>query len=121
MGVRGSLLQWLRSFLVGRKQRVNVNGSFSDWIAVGSGIPQGTVLGPVLFVAFVNDMPDCIESACKLFADDTKVYVGAGSELGRRQLQHDLDALATWSHKWRLPFNPAKCTVLHLGKKDARK
>ena len=108
MGVRGSLLQWLRSFLVGRKQRVNVNGSFSDWIAIGSGIPQGTVLGPVLFVAFVNDMPGCIERACKLFADDTEVYVGAGSQLGRMQLQYDLDVLATWSHKWRLPFNPVK-------------
>ena len=84
--------------MVGRKQRVNVNGIFSDWIVVGSGIPQGTVLGPVLFVVFVNDMPGCIERACKLFADDTEVYVGAGSQLGRMQLQYDLDVLATWSH-----------------------
>ena len=120
MGIRGRLLEWLRSFLTDRKQRVILNGSASDWTPVGSGIPQGTVLGPVLFIAFVNDLPDCIESACKLFADDTKVYVGAGTELGRGKLQKDLDALATWSRKWRLPFNPAKCTVLHLGRQNVR-
>ena len=118
MGVRGRLLEWLRSFLTERKQRVTVNGSFSDWVAVGSGIPQGTVLGPVLFIAFVNDLPGCVESACKLFADDTKVYVGAGTEIGRRKLQQDLDAMATWSRKWKLPFNPSKCTVLHLGSQN---
>ena len=118
MGVRGLLLEWLRLFLTGRKQRVVVNGSVSDWTPVGSGIPQGTVLGPVLFIVFVNDLPDCIESGCKLFADDTKVYVGAGTSLGRGKLQQDLDALATWSRRWKLPFNPAKCTVLHLGSRN---
>ena len=99
MGVRGLLPEWLRSFLTGRKQRVVVNGSVSDWTPVGSGIPQGTVLGPVLFIVFVNDLPDCIESGCKLFADDTKVYVGAGTSPGRGKLQQDLDALATWSRR----------------------
>ena len=120
MGIRGSLLEWLRSFLTGRKQRVIVNGSVSDWTTVGSGIPQGTVLGPVLFIAFVNDLPDCIESACKLFADDTKVYVRAGTEVGRAKLQQDLDALASWSHRWKLPFNPAKCTILHVGSQNVQ-
>ena len=120
MGVRGLLLEWLRSFLTGRKQRVVVNGSVSDWTPVGSGIPQGTVLGRVLFIVFVNDLPDCIESGCKLLADDTKVYVGAGTSVGRGKLQQDLDALATWSRRWKLPFNPAKCTVLHLGSRNER-
>ena len=118
MGVRGILLEWFRSFLTERRQRVVVNGSVSDWTAVGSGIPQGTVLGPVLFIVFVNDLPDCIESACKLFADDTKVYVGAGNAHYREKLQQDLDALVTWSQRWKLPFNPAKCTVLHLGSRN---
>ena len=120
MGVRGTLLEWLRSFLTERKQRVVVNGSVSDWTVVGSGIPQGTVLGPVLFIAFVNDLPGCIESSCKLFADDTKVYVGAGTECGREQLQRDLEALANWSRRWKLPFNPAKCTILHLGSQNVQ-
>ena len=120
LGDPSSRLEWLRSFLTERKQRVTVNGSFSDWAAVGSGIPQGTVLGPVLFIAFVNDLPGCVESACKLFADDTKVYVGAGTEIGRRKLQQALGALAAWSRKWKLPLNPSKCTVLHLGSQNVR-
>ena len=67
-----------------------------------------------------NDLPGCVESACKLFADYTKVYVGAGTEIGRRRLQQDLDALAARSRKWKLPFNPSKCTVLHLGSQNVR-
>ena len=77
-------------------------------------------MGPVLFIAFVNDLPGCVESACKLFADDTKVYVGAGTEIGRGRLQQVLDALAACSQKWKLPFNPSKCTVLHLGSQNLR-
>ena len=73
-GIQGSALTWIRSFLTGRSQRVVVNGADSSWSQVTSGIPQGSVLGPRLFLLFINDMPDDIMSSIKIFADDTKVY-----------------------------------------------
>ena len=73
-GIAGSLLTWFRNFLVGRQQRVLVQGSCSSWTSVKSGVPQGTILGPILFLIYINDLPDDITSKIKLFADDTKVY-----------------------------------------------
>ena len=74
-GIKGDLLQWIRSFLSGRPQCVNVNGILSDWKDVISGVPQGSIIGPILFVIFINDMPDEVkESVCKLFADNCKLY-----------------------------------------------
>ena len=112
-GVRGKLLGWIEAFLVGRKQRVVIQGSKSAWAPVTSGIPQGSVLGPTLFTIFVNDMPSQVTNSIKLFADDTKLYCrvpddGAG-------LQADIDALVRWSEKWLLPFNASKCKVMHIG------
>ena len=73
-GIDGNLLKWIESFLTGRKQRVNVNGEMSSWADVHSGIPQGSVLGPILFIIFINDLPDVVECYVKIFADDTKVF-----------------------------------------------
>ena len=73
-GVCGNLLNWIQHFLTGRKQRVTVNGKLSAWAIVLSGIPQGSVLGPILFVIFINDLPDMIRSTVKIFADDTKIF-----------------------------------------------
>ena len=74
-GIQGKVLAWIRSFLLGRRQRVVVSGQKSDWSAVSSGVPQGSVLGPILFLVYVNDLPTCVRSGTKLFADDTKLYV----------------------------------------------
>ena len=75
IGIKGDLLNWIRSFLSGRTQCVNVDGAVSNWRNVLSGIPQGTVLGPILFVIFINDMPEELKyNMCKLFADDCKLY-----------------------------------------------
>ena len=71
-GISGNLLQWSQAFLVGRSMRVMVNGSSSSWVEVCSGVPQGSVLGPLLFLIFVNDLPDWVRSSIKMFADDTK-------------------------------------------------
>ena len=112
-GIRGKLLNWITAFLLDRQQRVVVQGSRSAWAPVTSGVPQGSVLGPVLFTIFVNDMPWEVSSSIKLFADDTKLYrrVPRGDD----DLQADIDALVRWSTKWLLPFNASKCTVMHIG------
>ena len=73
-GIDGELLSWVKDFLNGRRQRVILNGECSDRKNVTSGVPQGSVLGPVLFIIYVNDMPDSLQNFCKIFADDTKIY-----------------------------------------------
>ena len=100
-------------FLLDRQQRVVVQGSRSTWAPVTSGIPQGSVLGLVLFTMYVNDLPWEVSSNVKLFADDTKVYCRVPR--GREGLQADIDALLRWSERWLLPFNASKCKVMHLG------
>ena len=108
VGVAGKLLDWIRSFLTGRRKRVRVDGVMSEWIEITSGIPQGSVLGPILFVIFINDMPDkVIFNTCKLFADDSKLY-------GSANMQQELGDLVKWSTKWP-PFNEIKCDTLHFG------
>ena len=115
LGIRGKLLKWIEAFLTMRRQRIVVSGTMSDWREVASGIPQGSVLGPTLFLLFVNDLPKCVTSKIKLFADDAKVYSAVGADATSTQLQDDLAAMVTWSEKWLLPFNVAKCSSLHLG------
>ena len=94
-GLSGSLLKWIRNFLHGRTQRVVIDGESSNIAPVTSGVPQGSVLGPLLFLVYINDLPDCISNGTKvkLFADDTMVYRAINSRADAVQLQHDLDAL----------------------------
>ena len=114
-GISGCLLSWIRDFLTERTQRVVVDGAESGWKNVISGVPQGSVLGPVLFLIYINDLPDVITSSVKIFADDTKVFGNANSDSEVTILQRDIDALAAWSYSWQLPFNVQKCKVMHLG------
>ena len=113
IGIRGTLMNWIKDFLKGREQRVVVNNEFSDWESVVSGIPQGSVLGPSLFTIFINDIPNDITSNVKIFADDTKLYNSAHLN---HLIQEDLNHLLQWANKWLLPFNIEKCKVLHYGK-----
>nr|XP_006825930.1 PREDICTED: RNA-directed DNA polymerase from mobile element jockey-like [Saccoglossus kowalevskii] len=117
-GFGGSLLRWIEDFLSNRHQRVVINGKFSGWLPVVSGIPQGSVLGPVLFVLFINDLPDAVKSVCKLFADDTKLYKCIFSHLDQIELQNDIFSLCEWSRKWLLEFHVKKCKVMQFAKKD---
>ena len=112
IGIKGNLLAWLKDFLIGRKQRVVVNHEFSEWIDVLSGVPQGTVLGPLLFLIFVSEIPDIVESHSSLFADDTKLY----SICSKNKLQSDLDKVVEWTNEMQMSFNAGKCKVMHLGK-----
>ena len=114
-GVTGNLLAWTEDFLSNRTQTVKVGDAESKSSPVISGIPQGSVLGPTLFTIFINDLPECIESACKVFADDTKIY---NSTSNRQKLQQDLNNVQAWSELWQLPFNTSKCKCLHYGNKN---
>ena len=116
-GITGNISKWIQNFLTGRKQQVSVRKELSDWADVLSGVPQGSVLGPILFVLYVNDLPDIVSSKVKLFADDTKLYnrVQKGSPEGSDAIQNDLKNLEVWSDTWLLRFNAGKCKSMHLG------
>ena len=117
-GIRGKLLIWIEAFLSNRWQRVMVKGKASGWSEVSSGVPQGSVLGPLLFLIFINDLPDVVKSSMKIFADDTKVYHTVSTLPDIQELQDDIDALQTWSQNWQLPFNTKKCKLMHLGHRN---
>jgi hypothetical protein len=119
-GVTDKVNDWIGSFLKDRRQRVKVNGTLSDWVEVTSGVPQGSVLGPVLFVVFINDLPEVVESICSMYADDTKIYRSVDTVEDFARLQSDLDNLTTWAEKWQMKFNADKCQVLQLGQKNAK-
>ena len=109
------ILRWISSFLQKRTQRVVINGHHSEWMEVPSGIPQGSVLGLLLFVIFINDLPDVASSDIYLFADDTKISRPITTEGDEQQLQSDLDNLTDWSDTWLLKFHPDKCKHMHIG------
>ena len=115
-GITRPLFRWLESFLIGRKQKVVLNGEESDWTNVTSGIPQGSVLGPILFLIYINDLPDVVNSIVKLFADDTKIYANVNTIENQERLQEDINNLMEWSNSWQLKFNKSKCKHLHLGR-----
>lgn len=116
-GVRGNTLKWIKSFLDNRSQSVVLNGTSSDAIPVSSGVPQGSVLGPLLFLAYINDLPHNISSKVRLFADDTAVYLTLTSADQSVTLQNDLKLLEKWELEWDMEFNPSKCQVIHVTKR----
>ena len=119
-GINDSLVSWTKDFLFGRTQKVVVEGKFSDSAAVTSGVPQGTVLGPLLFLIYINDLPNYISagSNVRLFADDSAVYRRITSEEDAQQLQTDLDNLQKWESHWSMEFHPQKCQILRVTNKQ---
>ena len=113
-GVRGKVLNWIGSFLSDRRQRVQLRNGTSRWEKVKSGVPQGSILGPLLFLYYVNDMPSYVSNTAKMFADDTKLYSEVKDQQDCASLQDDLNALSFWSRKWLLGFNETKCVVLKI-------
>lgn len=114
-GIRGKVWHWIKAFLSGRSQSVRINGTQSSKASVTSGIPQGSVLGPMLFVIYINDLPRHVSNPVKMFADDTKLYARSDEQDATEALQDDLDKLQQWSRDWQLRFHPEKCSVLKLG------
>lgn len=118
-GIGGNVKNWIEDFLKDRRQQVVTNGTHSLVAEVTSGIPQGSVLGPLLFVIYINDLPQVVKSAVKMFADDTKLYGKSNTSQGIEELQEDLDQLQQWSERWLLRFHPQKCAVMKLGNKKS--
>ena len=111
-GIRGKLLDWMKDFLSERTQQVVVNGESSTKEKVTSGVPQGTVLGPLLFLIYINDLPDRVKSQIRLFADDSYLYRTINNPQDTVQLQQDLDELTKWENEWSMEFHAGKCKLL---------
>jgi len=117
VGIGGKLLSWINDYLSNRTQRVKVGNCFSSVSNVCSGVPQGSVLGPVLFLIYINDLIDVFGDflSVKLFADDVKVYAVLNSDVKVHLLQEGLNKLKSWSEAWQLDLSIHKCTMLHIG------
>ena len=109
------MINWIENWLIDRRQRVVVDGEVSNWKSVLSGVPQGSVLQPILFLIYINGLDDDITSKVLKFADDTKVFTKIKSDADRLLLQDDLNKLTEWSEKWQMLFNFGKCKCLHSG------
>ena len=106
-GVTGPLLSLLKDFLSDRLQRVVLNGQTSDWMHVLAGVPQGSILGPLLFLIFINDLPDSLESMVKIFADDTSLFsLVRDQRTSSNNLNRDLGRISEWANQWKMSFNP---------------
>ena len=103
------VINWIEKWLTHRRQRVIVDGEISNWKSVLSGVPQGSVLGPILFLIYINDLEDDISSKVLKFADDTKVFRKDTNDTDKQSLQDDLDKLVKWSEKWQMLLNFGKC------------
>ena len=119
MGITGSLWNWFEAYLSTRQQCVAIGNQLSDLLPVSSGVPQGSILGPLLFLIYINDIPSVVNySSLFLFADDTKCCRSISRNPDSSLLQKDLSALCTWSSNWNLTFNDSKCTLLSIRGKN---
>ena len=118
-GITGKVLEWVEKWLTGRKQRVVLNGKSSNWSDVTSGVPQGSCLGPTLFLIFINCIDNAMDTTTAIiskFADDTKAGRVVEDDNDRAKLQEEIDNLMEWTEKWQMQFNASKCSVMHFGK-----
>ena len=116
-GIRCTLLDWFKDFLTGRTQQVVINGEMSSKAVIKSGVPQGTVLGPLLFLVYINDLHEKITSSLNLFADNSYMYRVINNAQDNRELQNDVDILSEWEKEWSMEFHLDKCKVLRVTNK----
>ena len=116
-GVSGTLLNWFKAFLCDRRQRVVINGTASDWAPVLSGVPQGSILGPLLFILYINDLLNNLQCNIKIFADDVAVYKSIITREDCDMLQHDLSSISLWCQDWQMNLQPPKCEALCISNK----
>jgi len=115
-GISGKLLEWFANYLSNRYQRVVLDGACSDWLPVESGVPQGSILGPLEFILFNNDLPQALSpnTFIGIFADDTKIYRVIKTIRDCLTLQYDIDKITAWGKKWGMKFNANKCQVITI-------
>ena len=110
--ISGLAYSWIQSYLSNRSQRVVLDGKYSDWLPVLSGVPEGSILGPILFSCYVADLPNNISNACLSYADDVKIFNRINNRDDANSLQADINRLCSWSKSWRLKLNPKKCKAM---------
>ena len=115
-GIDSTTLEWIRSFLSGRTQSVVVDQAESYSLPVTSGVPQGSVLGPAMFMVYINSLPKGVNSTVRLFADDTVIYREISAEEDHHTLQADLDTLVQWESEFSMEFHPKKCNILRVSR-----
>ena len=109
------IINLIEQWLTDRRQRVIVDGEVSSWKSVLSGVPQGSVLGPILFLVYIDDLEEGVTGNILKFADDTKLFRKTKEIGDKKKLQDDIDTLVRWSEKWQMLFNFGKCKFLHTG------
>ena len=119
-GLKGNVLNWMKDYLHEREMRTIIRDSNSSWCEVTSGVPQGSVLAPIMFQVYINDMAEGLSSYINLFADDAKLLKIIKSQDDCKVLQADIDKIHDWSIRWKLEFNAKKCHVLEMGKSIRR-
>ena len=120
-GIGGKTLKWIDSFLCDRQQRVTVNGVKSDWAPILSGVPQGTVLGPLLFSLYINDITENTDSELRFFADNCVCYCEIKDTEDMVKLQEDIDCLRCWARSWGMRFQQVKCNIMQITRKRIKK
>ena len=113
-GIKGQIFDWIKDYLYDRKQRVVINGVSSEWSEVISGVPQGSILGPFLFILYINDFPMSVGCNTDLFADDSVLYSRIDNVMDTVDLQEDLSSAGDWCDSWKVVLKPEKCKVLHI-------
>ena len=120
-GIDDVLVNWTEAFLNGRRQRVVMGDSQSEWRDVTSGVPQGSVIGPSDFTFFINDLPDKLVHKVKLYADDSKLIGIIKKKSDHLTIQNDIDKMQNWANDWQMSFNYDKCKVMHFGKTNPKR
>ena len=116
IGIGGKILNWLKNWLKGRRQRVKVVDQFSDWVEVLSSVVQGSVLGGTLFDIFIDDIRrEVLDALIQMFADDTKIATTIETEEDCQKMQRIIDNLVEWADRWKMSFNIEKCKIIHAG------
>ena len=105
-GISGDLLNLIKHYLTDRSQRVLLNGQCSNWQPILAGVPQGSILGPLFFLIYINDLPDGLKSNVKLFADDTSLFSVVKNKESASDLTNNLDMISKWPYNWKMSFNP---------------